>query len=129
MVQIFILLNNEDLEKMLELEDENKISLIQELEEYNMRLGILKCLDFKKNFDCVPVGFELLEIDDETFEVFENERFFFNGKIINKENCPNEISWKKMFKDFPYIKEYVYINENFCIPYDNEKDKIININI
>ena len=129
MVQIFILFNNEDLKKILEIEEENKLNIIQELEEYNMRLGILKCLDFKKKYGYVPVGFELLEIDDETFEVFENERFFFNGKIINKENCPNEISWKKMFKDFPYIKEYVYINDDFCIPYYNEKDKIININI
>lgn len=125
MVQIFILFNNEDLKKILEIEEENKLNIIQELEEYNMRLGILKCLDFKKKYGYTPVGFELLETDEET----KFERFFFNGKIINKKNCPNEISWKKIFKDFPYIKEYVYINDDFCIPYDNENDKIININI
>lgn len=129
MVQIFILFSDEDLKQILEIEEENKINILQDLEEYNMRIGILRCLDFKKKYNYTPIGFELLEIDDETFEVFENERFFFNGKIINKENCPNEISWKKMFKDFPYIKEYVYVNENFCVPYNKEKDKIININI
>ena len=129
MVQIFILFSDEDLKQILEIEEENKINILQDLEEYNMRIGILRCLDFKKKYDYTPVGFELTEMDDDTFETLKNERFFFNGKIINKENCPNEISWKKMFKDFPYIKEYVYINENFCIPYDSENDKIININI
>ena len=127
MVQLMIFFTNRDLEEMKEKECE--LSIIQDLESTNSKFGILRCLDFKKQYGYVPTGFEIIEYNEEYEEVIEDTRYFFNATIINKDNCTNDIGWKRMFKDFPHIKEYIYVNNNFCIPYNEETDKIININI
>lgn len=128
MVHIFMYFDNKTLEKM-NGDKENYYPVIQTLEDFNSNIGIIKCLEMKKQTNYVPIGFEIVEADDDNFEILRCERFFFNGQIINKKDVPKTKDWNEMFKDFSDIKKYIYINENFCIPYIEETDKIININI
>lgn len=128
MVHIFMYFDNKTLEKM-NGDKENYYQVIQTLEDFNSNIGIIKCLEMKKQTNYVPIGFEIVEADDDNFEILRCERFFFNGQIINKKDVPKTKDWNEMFKDFSDIKKYIYINENFCIPYIEETDKIININI
>lgn len=128
MVKLFILFDNETIEKMKE-NTECHLSVVQDLQEYNLKVGILKCLDFKKQFGFIPIGYEMIECDNELFKVIQNQRVFFNAQIIDKKNMPKSIDWKEIFQDFPYIDKYIYTNNNFCVPYNRETDQIIHINI
>lgn len=127
MIQLFMFFTKNDIEKMIEEQCDNNI--VQTIDKYDEKIGIIKCLDFKKQYNIFPCGFELLDIDEDNYTVYNNERFFFNGKILSKKDILNNMEWKAMFRDFPYIDKYIYVNDDFCIPYDEEKDKIININI
>ena len=127
MIQLMIFFTNRDLEEMKN--KECGLSIIQDLNTTNFKIGILRCIDFKKKYNYIPTGFEIIEYDEENESILENTRYFFNANIVNKESYPHNTAWKRMFKEFPHIKEYIYVNDNFCIPYNKETDKIININI
>lgn len=129
MVQIFIYLDMDTIKKLLKENQDKYFSVIQTIEEYNFNIGLLKCLDFKKTTGCSPVGFEMIEADDESFEFLQCQRFFFNGKVIDKNNIPKSKDWNEVFKEFSDFDKYIYINKNFCTPYIEETDKIINVNI
>ena len=128
MIQLLILFDNKTLERM-NGDKENYYQVIQTLEDFNSNIGIIKCLEMKKQTNYVPIGFEIIEADDDSFEILRCERFFFNGRIIDKTNAPKTNDWREIFKDFSDIKKYIYINENFCTPYIEETDNVININI
>ena len=69
------------------------------------------CLKIKDTQKITPVGFSIITYDDDD-EMIDKNRYFFNGKIITKDNVPYNWNYTKMLKDY---KKLIYINDNFCL--------------
>ena len=63
--------------------------------------------------------------DEYDLNICETKNYYFNGTIIDKNNLPKEwLNEKLLNKD---VRKLVYINENFCVPFNDETDKILHI--
>lgn len=100
--------------------------LIEDIPSMDPVYGISACLEVKKTTSFSPVGFIMVEYDEDNgFQVLNETYYYINGFIINKNNQPKEWVSEKIFtKD---VKELVYINENFCVPFHAERSKILKI--
>ena len=99
--------------------------LIEDIPSNDFMIGVSNCIELKKTSSFSPVGFTILGYDEDGLDIIEEKTYFINGEIINKSNQP--ASWKKekLFDD--YVKAVVYINDNYCAPFNPETDKILTI--
>ena len=88
--------------------------------------GLIRCKKIKEQGYPEPVGFSLIDYDE--YDLNEPpivKNYYFNAKIITPENAPQ--NWSRDV--FKLSKKFLLVNENFCIHYDEETDKIIKTNL
>ena len=110
-------------------ESRDKGPVYQEMMTGTVEEAIGWCLKVKEEQKITPVGFEMIrfefDLDDKLYEE-ERKRYFFNGKIISKDNVPYNWNYSGMLRQFPKL---VYVNDNFCYPFNDETDNMLKINI
>ena len=99
--------------------------LIEDIPSNDFMIGVSNCVELKKSSPFIPVGFRILEYDEDNFDIIEEKVYFINGKIIDKSNQPSSWKKEKLFDDC--VKAIVYINDNYCAPFNPETDKILTI--
>lgn len=101
----------------------NKI--IEDLISGEVEEAIANCMELKREGVEVPVGFSIIAFDEYDLNNCETKNYYFNGTIIDRNNMPQEwLNEKLLNKD---VRKLIYINENFCIPFNDETDKILRI--
>ena len=107
--------------RIIKIEEAKKEKMSDHCEKALYHLGkLMTCIE-----DMGEGGYGERDDDDDD-EMIDKNRYFFNGKIITKDNVPYNWNYTKMLKDY---KKLIYINDNFCYPYDDETDSILHINI
>ena len=99
--------------------------LIEDIPSNDFMIGVSNCVELKKTSSFTPVGFRILEYDEDNFDIIEEKVYFINGKIIDKSNQPSSWKKEKLFDDS--VKTIVYVNDNYCVPFNPETDKILTI--
>ena len=101
----------------------NKI--IEDLISGEVEEVIANCMELKRDGVEVPIGFSIISFDEYDLNDCETKNYYFNGTIIDRNNLPKEWSNEKLLnKD---VRKLVYINENFCVPFNDETDKVLRI--
>lgn len=101
----------------------NKI--IEDLISGEVEEAIANCMELKRNGIEVPIGFSIISFDEYDLNDCKTKNFYFNGTIIDRNNLPKEwLNEKLLNKD---VRKLVYINENFCVPFNDETDQILRI--
>ena len=101
----------------------NKI--IEDLISGEVEEAIANCMELKRKGVEVPIGFSIISFDEYDLNDCETKNYYFDGTIIDRNNLPKEWSNEKLLnKD---VRKLVYINENFCVPFNDETDKILRI--
>lgn len=98
--------------------------LVEELSTGEVVEAISKCLELKQKGEPIPVGFSIITYDEYDLNDCETKNYYINGTIIDKTNFPQ--FWEKniLNKD---VRKLVYINDNFCIPFDDSEDTVLRI--
>ena len=99
--------------------------LIEDIPSNDFMIGVSNCVELKKTSSFTPVGFTILEYDEDDLNIIEEKTYYINGKIIDKSNQPSSWKKEKLFDD--HIKAIVCINDNYCAPFNPETDKILTI--
>lgn len=108
----------------------NTTPLYQRLYTGTVEEAIGWCIKIKEEYGITPIGFTVVDYEDNgdtMVDIIDDTRhYYFNGKIIDANEIPRHWTNIKTLKSYGKL---IYINENFCFPYDEERDEIININI
>ena len=99
--------------------------LIEDIPSNDFMIGVTNCVELKKSSPFMPVGFTILEYDEDDLNIIEEKTYFINGKIIDKSNQPSSWKKEKLFDDC--VKAIVCINDNYCAPFNPKTDKILTI--
>lgn len=99
--------------------------LIEDIPSNDFMIGVSNCVELKKTSSFTPVGFTILEYDEDDLNIIEEKTYYINGKIIDKSNQPSSWKKEKLFDDS--VKTIVYVNDNYCTPFNPETDKILTI--
>lgn len=113
---------NEDLYTNVLEEDS---SMEMKTNDFNEGIGLM--LLFKEKYGFLPYGFTMITYEEDeakNITIIKNNLYLFNGKKIPSE----EIEWlnKDLREKNPY---YVYIDDNFYVPYNEDTMILLNINI
>ena len=112
---------NEDLYPNVLEEDS---SMEMKTNDFNEGIGLF--LLFKEKYGFCPYGFVMMtyEIENLTINIIKNKFYILNGKKVPSE----EVNWmhKRLRENTPY---FVYIDDNFCIPYNEDTMVLLSINI
>lgn len=112
---------NEDLYPNVLEEDS---SMEMKTNDFNEGIGLM--LLFKEKYGFCPYGFIMMsyEEEDSGIIIIKNNLYLFNGKKIPSE----EITWinKELRENTPY---FIYIDDNFYIPYNEDTMILLNTNI
>jgi hypothetical protein len=109
-------------------EELNSFEESLELQTGSISEAISLCSSFKNKHNVLPTGFILINYEiDKNFiiNITSMKTYYINGKLIPIEEIPN-IVVSSLSK--PY-KHFIYINENFFVPFNNETDVNLKINI
>lgn len=99
--------------------------IVEDLISGEVEEAIANCMELKREGVEIPIGFSIISFDEYDLNICETKNYYFNGTIIDKNNLPKEwLNEKLLNKD---IRKLVYINENFCVPFNDETDKILHI--
>ena len=99
--------------------------IVEDLISGEVEEAIANCMELKREGVETPIGFSIISFDEYDLNVCETKNYYFNGTIIDKNNLPKEwLNEKLLNKD---VRKLVYINENFCVPFNDETDKILHI--
>ena len=99
--------------------------IVEDLISGEVEEAIANCMELKREGVEIPIGFSIISFDEYDLNICETKNYYFNGIIIDKNNLPKEwLNEKLLNKD---VRKLVYINENFCVPFNDETDKILNI--
>lgn len=99
--------------------------IVEDLISGEVEEAIANCMELKREGVETPIGFSIISFDEYDLNICETKNYYFNGTIIDKNNLPKEwLNEKLLNKD---IRKLVYINENFCVPFNDETDKILHI--
>ena len=99
--------------------------IVEDLISGEVEEAIANCMELKREGVETPIGFSIISFDEYDLNSCETKNYYFNGTIIDKNNLPKEwLNEKLLNKD---IRKLVYINENFCVPFNDETDKILHI--
>ena len=106
---------NKNIENVFNIETDNVIDILN------------LCVSFKNQYNITPFGFILMkyEIIDGEITICEVKNYFFNGLLVPIENLP--ISVYSSLKE--PCKYFIYLNDDFFIPFNIDKDINLNINI
>lgn len=113
---------NEDLYTSVLEEDSS-----MEMKTNDFNEGIELMILFKEKYGFLPYGFTMItyeEDESKNITIIKNNLYLFNGKKISSE----KIEWlnKYLREKNPY---YIYIDDNFCVPYHENYMTLLNINI
>ena len=99
--------------------------IVEDLISGEVEEAIANCMELKREGVEIPIGFSIISFDEYDLNICETKNYYFNGTIIDKNNLPKEwLNEKLLNKD---VRKLVYINENFCVPFNDETDKILHI--
>ena len=100
--------------------------LIVDMDSNYISEAVVNCRRLKEKGYPTPIGFSIMEYDEyDLNDGVKTSNYYFNGTIIKRSNAPAD--WDK--KVFEHVKQFIYINENFCIPYNDQTDKILKTNL
>ena len=98
--------------------------LVEDMVTGEVPEAIALCSELKNKGEPIPVGFSIMSYDEYDMETCETKNYFINGKLIDRKNLPSEWDKDLLNKD---VRQLVYINNDFCVPFHEATDTILTI--
>ena len=98
--------------------------LVEDMITGEVSEAIALCSELKNKQEPIPVGFSIISYDEYDFDICETKNYYINGKIIDRTNFPSQWDKSLLNKD---VRKLVYINENFCVPFNDDTDQLLSI--
>ena len=108
-------------------ENNNYVENTFELQTDNIMEALEKCIAFKSIHNITPFGFMLMkyEYKDKVITIHEVKNYFFNGTLVPLSELPISI--------YTSIEQpcdhFIYVNDNFFVPFNKDTDVNLSINI
>ena len=103
--------------------DDVYTKLVEDMSTGDVTEAIVKCAELKNSNNPIPVGFSIVSYDEYDLTVNESKNYYLNGKVIDSKDLL--AGWGKDLAK--YVRKLVYVNENFCVPYNEETDNILTV--
>lgn len=100
------------------------LDLIKEISGDKVDECIILCSKFKELTQITPLGFMIIKFDDDDMTAGAHT-YYFNGKILNKNNVPP--NWPE--EAWEISKEFIVLQNSIVQPYNSETSSNLKINI